>query len=375
VVLENFSFITEEASAQEDFEWRSGPSRRQIKEIAAAFCRFSRATEYMPLRSAVDGFILAIPPPLGLQAPTSTDGTRDPGTERMLLRLIRAELNLALRRRAPRAAPGSGGVLAVLARCRSLAGGAIAGEGASSLFVNGVSFREVLTALALWRNASMMPSDVRRAHQERMADVVRTACALVIADFLRGAAARRRRGQRAAAPAQQRAAGAPAMDVPHRAASATAAAAAAAGDTAEVAASAWASTQAEGVTRRLAALPQQASSPGRVLSYRVAAAPQTRLRDAACVPASAAGQPRRLATLRPLAGLTGTSGRSPLEEEERVAQAAVTWKSATPAAAVAAAVAADALAAAERRVRLARLRPLPGSGPGGAGVSGPRAGV
>jgi hypothetical protein len=201
VVLENFSFITEEASAQEDVDWKSGPTRTQIKEIAEIFCRFSRSTEYMPLRSVVHSFILAIPPPLGLQVPASTDGTHNQGLERMLLRLIRAELNLALRHRGQRIASGAGGMFAFLSLsgCRLLAGSAIASERASSLFVNGVSFREVLTVLALWRNTSMMPIDVRCAHWTRMADVVRMACALVIVDFLRGAAARRGEARRHAA--------------------------------------------------------------------------------------------------------------------------------------------------------------------------------
>jgi hypothetical protein len=37
VVLENFSFITEDLSFKEDPSWKSGPSLRQIEEIARVF--------------------------------------------------------------------------------------------------------------------------------------------------------------------------------------------------------------------------------------------------------------------------------------------------------------------------------------------------
>ncbi len=373
MVLENFSFITEEASAQEDREWKAGPSRRQIRDIADAFCKFSRSTAYMPISSVLDCLVPAIPPPLGSKVPAGADGARDPAEERALRRLVRAELNLALRRRAARPAPGAGWVREALARWRALGSCAAAGEGGRCLFANGVSFREALTALALWRKPAMMPSGVRRAHLERLPDVVRTACALVIADFLRGAAARRHLGRGPGGAARPRAPSALAGEPLQRPAAAaswavdTEAAAAARGSAgfAVPAADPWALShqQVGGAARGPAALPQQAGMPARVRPYRADATPQPPQPVADCAPALPAGRPRRLLALRPLAGMPGAPPRpSPQAEGGRAAGAAAA--SAAPPAAGAVADAA-AGAGADWRARRAVLRPLPGGGPGG----------
>ena len=64
IILDNFSFITEDAAHKEDVAWSNGPSERQLQDICSVFKRYDLGTNYVPI-SSLSGIMMDLPLPLG----------------------------------------------------------------------------------------------------------------------------------------------------------------------------------------------------------------------------------------------------------------------------------------------------------------------
>lgn len=66
MIIENFAFITDDVSHNEQLDWGNGASADQITEIAEVFTIMGMGTEFLPLE-AVPKFINGISRPLGMR--------------------------------------------------------------------------------------------------------------------------------------------------------------------------------------------------------------------------------------------------------------------------------------------------------------------
>jgi len=187
MILQNFSYITEDASHVEDAEWSAGPSLRQVEELHEIFLKYSDAAEMF---HPEDTLILmkAFPPPLGFRS--SGEETKIGRLDRAAARLVRAELNLLLRERRGRTEFRNSSTIPISRVALLLSKARTWFEGRDDC--TQVTFEDVVTVMLFWRLPALIPDSLKRVHSRRVQEIQFLHHALAIKDFLRRQVARKK---------------------------------------------------------------------------------------------------------------------------------------------------------------------------------------
>ena len=181
LILDNFSYITEDIGLEEDALWSTGPSEDQLLVLRDVFMMYDLQTGYVPL-SSLHALLSDLPLPLGYRR---TDGTiRFKQDDSAAEQLVRAELNLAIRHRNEMIIQVNRDWfrrLGILSKMKP------------PLFVNGVDFETVVVTLVHWRLPNMVPNIVKWQRQDRVDESALMAHALQAMGFFRMLVGRRRR--------------------------------------------------------------------------------------------------------------------------------------------------------------------------------------
>ena len=166
VILENFSFIADEATHIEDERWSSGPSARQVQQIVETFQRFDQRQGSITL-SAVHSFLCSAEQPVGFRR---SDGTLEYGSwERAAEKVIEAELNVIVRSNRLERQNSLRNKLLRIVRMQHL-----------SDTGNRAEFDDVVKTCVFWRKPKMIPLIIRKTRGNRVEEVTLMAYALVI---------------------------------------------------------------------------------------------------------------------------------------------------------------------------------------------------
>ena len=169
MILENFSFITEEASHVEDENWSGGPSSNQIGLLVEAFGIYDQRSGRMPI-SALHPLLCSLPKPLGFRR---KNGTLQYGSwERSAERLIRAELNVIVRYRHSE----------LLKSQISSWNPILSMTNKHQDKVHKVDFLTVMQTCLYWRKPDMVPQIIKETRSRRVDEVILTAYGLLIMD-------------------------------------------------------------------------------------------------------------------------------------------------------------------------------------------------
>ena len=107
MILDNFSFITDQVGQVEDPDWSGGATASQIRHLANIFSLFclqsgGRASnQYLPLWS-ITALLRELPEPIGFRQVENPQVILWGGKERVADKLIRAQLNIYARARRAR---------------------------------------------------------------------------------------------------------------------------------------------------------------------------------------------------------------------------------------------------------------------------------
>eukprot|EP00960_Hanusia_phi_P041224 754897-Hanusia_phi.AAC.1 len=183
MILDNFSYITDDVAQVEDENWTHGASADQVAAMSQTFQKFDARTGRLPLVS-LHAFLMDLPSPLGFRM---LDGSVRYGPyDRACELLIRAELNLAMRHENNELRKRHG----LLQRFFRFSP-----PTKKARFVTSVLFEDLMLVLLYWRVPRMIPEAVKEARIDRVEEVALMAYALVIYDFFRLLVARRRKGE------------------------------------------------------------------------------------------------------------------------------------------------------------------------------------
>ena len=181
LILDNFSYITEDVGHLEDAAWSSGPSSDQLDTLCEVFKLYDRATGLIPITS-VHALMCDLPLPLGYR---KSDGKiRFRAEDQTLEILIRAELNLAMRHEAE--------MVAVRDQHWMRRMGLVKKE-AKKRYVNAVNYEHLMATLLHWRVPKLVPNLVKWQRQERLEECALVAHALQVVEFFRMLVGRRKR--------------------------------------------------------------------------------------------------------------------------------------------------------------------------------------
>lgn len=169
MILDNFSFITDEVSHVEDERWSGGPSANQIELLVQGFGMYDHRSGRMPI-SALHALLSTLPQPLGFRR---RNGTMQYGPwERASERLIRAELNVIIR-----------------FRRNELLKSQIHSWNPFGSFMNKhqdkihkIDFVTCMQTCLHWRKPDMVPLLIKQTRGRRVDEVLLTAYGLIIMD-------------------------------------------------------------------------------------------------------------------------------------------------------------------------------------------------
>ena len=195
LILDNFSYITEDVGQQEDVLWTTGPSQEQLQALCDVFKLFDRSTGHIPI-SSLHGLLCDLPQPLGYRQQNGKlrIKSRDLAAEL----LVRAELNLGMRHARE---------MRILKNNHWTRRLGLRKKVNETLFINAVQYETLFVTLLHWRlpenpTANPEPSGagkwslppmIRWQRQERVEETALVAHALTITDFFRMLVGRRKR--------------------------------------------------------------------------------------------------------------------------------------------------------------------------------------
>mmetsp|Transcript_42872 Transcript_42872/g.135198 ORF Transcript_42872/g.135198 Transcript_42872/m.135198 type:complete len:1863 (-) Transcript_42872:2108-7696(-) len=182
MILDNFSYITDDVAQVEDSSWTHGASGDQIAVMSEVFQRYDGMTGRMPLVS-LHSLLLDLPAPLGFLQPD--ESVQYGPYEKACEVLVRAELNLAVRHENNEISKRHG----FLQRFLRLGGPK------KPKFSSSVYFEDLMLVLLYWRVPRMVPEAVKEARMDRVEEVALMAYALIIHDFFRLLVARRKKAE------------------------------------------------------------------------------------------------------------------------------------------------------------------------------------
>ena len=172
MILDNFSFITDEVTHVEDDKWTAGASARQIREIVECFQMFDQRSCTIAI-SAMPSFLCSLPHPLGFRR---RDGKLCRGPwEKAVQRLIQAELNILVRHKREtllKAQINSWNPLVKISNKHQDR-------------IHRVEFVDFIKTVLYWRKPDMVPYVIKATRWKRVDEVILTAYALVICDCLK----------------------------------------------------------------------------------------------------------------------------------------------------------------------------------------------
>ena len=165
----------------EDEFWTHGASAKQILEIIEVFHRFDKSSSPFNL-SRLAALRMALPYPLGLDTRRKRRifAFKYDKTGPVAWLLIRAELNVMARGRRHE----TSSIFAEIAETAGLLRKRVSAD----VF----RFHETIMTIFRWRMPLMVPQSVKRARKELIPEIVLTAYALTIYDFLRNCVAKKR---------------------------------------------------------------------------------------------------------------------------------------------------------------------------------------
>ena len=94
MILDNFSFITDDVAQEEDDNWATGSSAEQIQELSQIFMRHDKQTGFVSL-NALHTILCEMPQPLGFK--DLKGNLQIGGPEKAAELLIRSEINVHIR--------------------------------------------------------------------------------------------------------------------------------------------------------------------------------------------------------------------------------------------------------------------------------------
>ena len=171
LILDNFSYITEDVGHHEDSSWSEGPSEGQLEELCNVFKRYDCGTGFVPVKSL--GTILEqLPMPIGYR---EADGELNLKHAYAHELLIRAELNLCIRQRRFNKAEED----------RKRWFRMFKKPEVKEVFINSVDFETMFTTIVFWRLPSLVPGIVQWQRTERVEEVGLMAHAIQVSEFFR----------------------------------------------------------------------------------------------------------------------------------------------------------------------------------------------
>jgi len=169
MILDNFSFITDELSHVEDARWSGGPSTHQIELLAKGFAHFDNRSGRMPI-SALHSLLCSLPQPLGFR---TRNGALQYGPwERASERLIRAELNVIVRFRRNELLKKQINSWNPFS--------SITNKNQEKMYK--IDFVTCMQTFLCWRKPDMVPFLIKQTRGRRVDEVILTAYGLVIVD-------------------------------------------------------------------------------------------------------------------------------------------------------------------------------------------------
>lgn len=179
MILDNFSFITDEVGMVEDEEWTSGASASQIEDMTKVFQRFDNKKSYIPI-SVLHSLLCEMKQPLGFR---NQDGKLEYGHwERACELLIRAELNVIVRHQ-----------LNLAEEKRMSMFQRLLPNSKSISLSEKVQYEDVMKTILYWRKPNMVPYLVKKSRRKRVEEVILIGYALVILDAMLEAVAYKKR--------------------------------------------------------------------------------------------------------------------------------------------------------------------------------------
>ena len=168
LILDNFSYITEDVGHQEDDRWTEGPSLDQLSVLREGFQRYDGGTGHVPITS-LHCMLCDLGAPLGLkkvQRKRTLMPERVHLTEmdRILEHMIRAELNLCIRSTREVEASNAKSLRYQLG---------LKPLQKRKLFLHGVSYEDFFLTVTFWRFPQLLPAVVKWQRQERVQEVAR----------------------------------------------------------------------------------------------------------------------------------------------------------------------------------------------------------
>ena len=178
MILENFSFITDEVTLVPDESWTHGPSNDQIEINSKVFQLFCERRKKLTVRlSDVRAFLCVLPLPLGFRR---SDGKLIMGHwEKAAIRIIRGELNVIL--------------MAKYQESQShwwVRWNPFAQKYLQSSIAE-VGYIPLLTTCLFWRKPDMVPAAIKDTRRARVEATIRVSYALLISDNIRNFAGTR----------------------------------------------------------------------------------------------------------------------------------------------------------------------------------------
>ena len=179
MILNNFSFMTDEVAHISTPDWSSGPSGEQVQLIGRVFKTFDMGSGAMPV-SSLHQFLNALPQPLGNLCPNGVVANRP--RDRASEKLIRAELYLIAKEDSIARSIGT-----FLSRISSKIMPGIREEKGTI-----VGYEDVALTMLYWRKPEMIPSSNKIARHDRIDEVIQAMHELTLKDFLIRCVAKRK---------------------------------------------------------------------------------------------------------------------------------------------------------------------------------------
>lgn len=191
MILDNFSFITDEVAQVEDENWVGGASSRQVAELSTVFQKYDSGTGKMPIKS-LHALMSDLPRPMGCRE--WDDSVRITKYDKATIQMIRAELNVIVLhdREMEHVRATSWKRHLQLPKFKS-----------EVQFSTGLDFEDIMLTILHWRKPSMVPHVTKYSRHQRIEEVVLMAHALMVMDFFQGLVAKRKRNETKVALAQR----------------------------------------------------------------------------------------------------------------------------------------------------------------------------
>ena len=185
LILDNFSYITEDVGHEEDASWTNGPSGDQLQNLAQVFMMYDKGTGCMPIMS-LHALLCDLPLPLGYRK--SNGGLRIKPRDLAIELLVRGELNLGIRHEREMVIIRERHWTKRLARFLGIKKPEI-----KKVFINAIDYEVLMVTLFHWRVPSLVPKVVKWQRQERVEECALVAHALQCVEFFRMLVGRRKR--------------------------------------------------------------------------------------------------------------------------------------------------------------------------------------